>query len=330
MFLKIRCKTATALSTTKGQKVFVHQLQTASKSKAAPRIVNLSIMAGGRKKKGGNNGRAESTSTAAGRKLDDTIELDSSGGGGGAKDDSSVVEIKDDSSVVEVSDGSLNSERDSAAEKKPATKLNPTAAPFVPSAAPAPAPAKPAFVPVKPGGQKLDDTLELSSGDDDSYSVQQTSSVEVKAEEETKYTTSVEDVTSSADSFQTPQVALRTGDFRQTSTPRDIFSSAVKTQEAVVEVAVNKGDKSAEAPSRFQPVMDEIVDEMHQTSESIQEHTLVTRQTSNGDSVPTVESNRAASVDSAISISNASSAAAPASDPGMPFNKHFFGPRVMF
>ena len=284
-------------------------------------------MGGGRKKKAGNNGRAENTAV---KKLDDTIDLDSSGGGGGAKDDSSVVEIKDDSSVVEVSDGSLNSERDSAAEKKPATKLNPTAAPFVPSSAPAPAPApaKPAFVPVKPGGQKLDDTLELSSGDDDSYSVQQTSSVEVKAEEETKYTTSVEDVTSSADSFQTPQVALRTGDFRQTSTPRDIFSSAVKTQEAVVEVAVNKGDKSAEAPSRFQPVMDEIVDEMHQTSESIQDHTLVTKPTSNGDSVPTVESNRAASVDSAISISNASSAAAPASDPGMPFNKHFFRPRT--
>ena len=271
-------------------------------------------MGGGRKKKGGA-GRAENTG-ATGKKLDDTIDLDSSGAkdetidldSSGAKDESSVVEVKDDSSVVEVSDGSLNSDNGPTVEKKAATKLNPTAAPFVP------APVKPAFVPVKPGGQKLDDTLELSSGDDDSYSVQQTSSVEVKVEEETKYTTTVEDMTNNADSFQTPQVALRTGDFRQTSTPRDILASAVQTQEDVIEAVTKKaageGDKSAaDAPSRFQPVFDEVVDEMHQTNESIQDHTLVTMPTSNGDGAPAVvESNRAASVDSAISVSNASSA----------------------
>ena len=265
-------------------------------------------MGGGRKKKAAT-GRAENTA-AAGKKLDDTIDLDSSG----SKDDSSVVDIKDDSSVVEISDGSLNSEKESVAEAKPAKKLDPMAAPFVPL------PVKPAFVPVKPGGQKLDDTLELSSGDDDSYSVQQTSSVEVKAEEETKYTTSVEDMTNAADSFQTPQVALKTGDFRQTSTPRDILSSALKTQQDVIEAATKKmasgADKSVDAPSKFQPVFDEIVDEMHRTNESIQDQTLVTKPTSNGDAAPTaVESNRAASVDSAISVSNASSAT-PATDSG--------------
>ena len=275
-------------------------------------------MGGGRKKKAGTGG-AEKTA-ATGKKLDDTIDLDSSGAkddtidldSSGANDDSSVVQIKDDSSVVEVSDGSLNSEKGSVDGNKSAKKLNPTAAPFVP------APVKPAFVPVKPGGQKLDDTLEISSGDDNSYSVEQTSSVEVKVEEETKYTTTVEDMTS-ADSFQTPQVALKTGDFQQTSTPRDILSTALKTQKDAVEAATKKvvgeGDKSVDAPSRFQPVFDEIVDEMHQTNESIQDLTLVTKPTSNGNAVPTVESNRAASVDSAISVSNASSAT-PATDLG--------------
>ena len=196
-------------------------------------------MGGGRKKKAGTGG-AEKTA-ATGKKLDDTIDLDSSGAkddtidldSSGAKDDSSVVQIKDDSSVVEVSDGSLNSEKGSVDGNKFAKKLNPTAAPFVP------APVKPAFVPVKPGGQKLDDTLEISSGDDNSYSVQQTSSVEVKVEEETKYTTTVEDMTS-ADSFQTPQVALKTGDFQQTSTPMDILSTALKTQKDAVEAATKK------------------------------------------------------------------------------------------
>jgi len=261
-------------------------------------------MVGGRKKKAAS-GREENPA-ATGKKLDDTIDLDSSG----AKDDSSVVEIKDDSSVVEVSDGSLNLEKGSL--EKSAKKLDPTAAPFVP------VPVKAAFVPVKPGGQKLDDTLELSSGDDDSYSIQQTSSVEVKAEEETRYTTTVEDMTN-ADSFQTPQVALKTGDFRQTSTPRNILSSAVKTQDDAIEAATKRvageGGKSFDAPSKFQPVFDEVVDEMHQTNGSIQDHTLVTKPTSNGDGAPMVESNRAASVDSAISVSNASSAT-PATDMG--------------
>ncbi len=182
------------------------------------------------------------------------------------------------------------------------------------------------FVPVREGGQKLDDTIELSDSSrlDASGAGDAAPDVKREPDDSVRYTTAVE---SNESAFQTPSAPRTAGGGRQTtSTPRDVFAANVATPAATVVsgaaaakkmVSVegqNVAPTASSGNGHFQhSVFDEIEDELHKTDDSIQQ---------NDEPSPAEVSQqqqqqgaRAGSFDSAISMSKSSSIQKPPATP---------------